>query len=181
MGTWRATARPQWHSVLSRLQCGPAADHVQKAFRRRALYEIQSACDSTLWQVYSAEAQWNPQRWLQAAYLVCCRTLSHANGSMDGCLSGQEPDFWNAHFTALMQQGLLNICLTEESCQDLVCCGCELHASLILSPACACFQPVSSGRCCAVPAYVLGRHQHRVLGVYSQRHNSHLFGDAGNL
>ncbi|CAE7546671.1 GALT1 [Symbiodinium sp. CCMP2592] len=45
------------------------------------------------YSVYSAEAQWNPQRWLQ------------------------EPDFWNAHFTALMQQGLLNICLTEESCQ----------------------------------------------------------------
>ncbi|CAE7258461.1 GALT1 [Symbiodinium natans] len=45
------------------------------------------------YSVYSAEAQSNPQRWLQ------------------------EPDFWNAHFTELMQQGMLTICLTEESCQ----------------------------------------------------------------
>ena len=31
--------------------------------------------------------------------------------------SAQDPDFWNAHFMQLMQQGMLNICLTEESCQ----------------------------------------------------------------
>ena len=76
----------------------------------------------------------------QLATRLCCRSiLQRRNGTRKdgcrppisyvflhyrtlaehGCLKhGQEPDFWNAHFTSLMQQGLLNICLTEESCQD---------------------------------------------------------------
>ncbi|CAK9028252.1 3-galactosyltransferase 15) (Galactosyltransferase 1) [Durusdinium trenchii] len=57
------------------------------------LPRVTRAVSFHAYSVYSAEAQTNPQRWLQ------------------------DPDYWNSFFMDLSRQDMLTVCLTEEDCK----------------------------------------------------------------